>query len=118
MAGRIDGRVPGLLDLDWERHLSDPGGDTSALSFLSGLGLGTLVGVLVALLLAPQPGRQIREQVRHTGIELRSRAPHRAPRSSATSPDLPTSETLADEAEHAEVELMRRMAQGDDGPAE
>jgi hypothetical protein len=63
-----------LREIDWEQHLQDPSGDTSSLSLLSGLGLGALVGVLVALLLAPQPGRQTREQIRHTGIELRARS--------------------------------------------
>jgi hypothetical protein len=100
-------RIPALRDLDWETHLRDSGGDTSALSFLSGFGLGTIVGVIVAILLAPQPGRNIRQQVRHTGIELRSRAQRHPTRAN---PD----ETLADEAEQAEVELMRRLSGAED----
>jgi len=119
MAGGIDIRmtgearppVPTLRNLDWETHLQDAGGDTSALSFLSGFGLGSIIGVLVAILLAPQSGRQIRQHVRHTGIELRSHAPH------LHRPDTggEDGETLADEAEQAEIELLRRMtSQGDE----
>jgi hypothetical protein len=72
---RLDtrGALSSLRDIDWEQHLRDPSGDTSSLSFLSGLGLGTLIGFIVALALAPQPGRQAREQIRDTGIELRAR---------------------------------------------
>ena len=62
-----------LREIDWEQQLRDPSGDTSSLSLLSGLALGALVGLIVALLLAPQPGRQAREQIRDTGIELRAR---------------------------------------------
>jgi hypothetical protein len=105
-------RRPVLLDVDWETHLRDSGGDTSALSFMSGLGLGSIIGVIVAILLAPQTGREIRQQVRHTGIELRGRVPHLH----ADTPDSDIGETLADEAEHAEIELMRRAAdRGDEG---
>jgi hypothetical protein len=73
---RLDtpGVISLLREIDWDQHLQDPSGDTSSLSLLSGLGLGTLVGVIVALLLAPQPGRQTREQIRDTGIELRARS--------------------------------------------
>jgi hypothetical protein len=114
MAGEAGGRLavdalprlPALRDLDWDTHLQDTAGDTSALSFLSGFGLGSIIGVIVALLLAPQTGRQIRQQVRHTGIELRSRASHLH---RDTTPD----ETLADEAEQAEVELLRRVTNQD-----
>jgi hypothetical protein len=105
-AVRLDARgaLSSLRDIDWERYLRDPSGDTSSLSFLSGLGLGTLVGFVVALLLAPQPGRQAREHIRDTGIELRTRSARwRAGRN-----DEADAETLADEAESAEVELLRR----------
>jgi hypothetical protein len=73
---RLDtrGALSLLREIDWEQHLQDPSRDTSSLSLVSGLGLGALVGVIVALLLAPQPGRQAREQIRHTGIELRTRS--------------------------------------------
>lgn len=113
MIGRPTGdtlpKLPSLRELDWDMHLQDAGGDTSALSFLSGFGLGSIIGVIVAILLAPQSGRQIREQVRHTGIELRSRAAHLQPRTVADAAD----ETLADEAEQAEVKLLRRMMESD-----
>lgn len=105
-AVRLDtrGALSSLRDIDWERHLRDPSGDTSSLSFLSGLGLGTLVGFLVALLLAPQPGRQAREHIRDTGIELRTRSARW--RAGFNDDDR---ETLADEAESAEVALLRRQ---------
>ena len=106
-AVRLDprGALSSLQNIDWERYLRDPSGDTSSLSFLSGLGLGALVGLFVALLLAPQPGRQAREHIRDTGIELRTRSARwRAGH------DDTDEETLADEAESAEVELLRRMS--------
>ena len=109
-AVRLDtrGALSSLREIDWERHLRDPSGDTSSLSFLSGLGLGALVGFLVALLMAPQPGRQAREHIRDTGIELRTRSA----RWRAGFTDDSTGETLAYEAESAEVELLRRVATG------
>jgi hypothetical protein len=54
-------------------QLRDPTGDTSSLSFVSGLLLGLLVGIVVALALAPQSGKRTRQQVWETGIELRGR---------------------------------------------
>jgi hypothetical protein len=102
LAGRDanrSGLAASLRSIDWERQLRDPSGDTALLSFSSGLLLGAFVGVVVALLLAPRPGRETREQVWHTGIELRARA-----RSGGDH-----DETLADRAEQAEVELLRRM---------
>jgi hypothetical protein len=103
---RLDthGALSALRDIDWEQYLRDPSGDTSSLSFLSGLGLGALVGTVVAVLLAPQPGRQAREQIHHTGIELRARSA----RWRSGFDDDPNAETLADEAESAEVDLLRR----------
>lgn len=105
-ATRLDTRaaLSSLREIDWEQHLRDPSGDTSSLSLLSGLGLGTLVGIVVALLLAPQPGRQAREQIRDTGIQLRARTT----RWRTGFHDDSDAETLADEAESAEVELLRR----------
>ncbi|HYI16675.1 MAG TPA: YtxH domain-containing protein [Thermomicrobiales bacterium] len=108
-AERLDtrGALSTLRDIDWEQYLRDPSGDTSSLSLLSGLGLGALVGFVVALLLAPQPGRQAREQIRDTGIELRTRSARwRAGLNEADS-----TTTLAAEAENAEVELLRRVTQ-------
>jgi hypothetical protein len=62
------------LDLDdLLAQLRDPTGDTSSLSFVSGLLLGLLVGIVVALALAPQSGKRTRQQVWETGIELRGR---------------------------------------------
>jgi hypothetical protein len=104
---RLDtrGALSTLREIDWEQYLRDPSGDTSSLSLLSGLGLGALVGFAVALLLAPEPGRQAREHIRDTGIELRTRSARW--RAGRTEPD--STETLADEAENAEVELLRRV---------
>lgn len=103
-AVRLDtrGALSSLRDIDWEQHLRDPSGDTSSLSLLSGLGLGALVGFIVALLLAPQPGRQARKHIRDTGIQLRARSARW--RAGATG----DTTTLAEEAENAEVELLRR----------
>ncbi len=93
-----------LREIDWEEHLRDPSGDTSSLSFVSGLILGMVVGAIVALTLAPQSGRRMVEQVWHTGIELGSRT-----RRAVTSESSSDEETLADEAEQAEADMMRRM---------
>ena len=41
--------------------------------FLAGLLIGGLVGAAAALLLAPQPGEEIREELREKGIELKER---------------------------------------------
>ena len=54
-------------------QLRDTTGDTSSLSFVSGLLLGLVVGVVVALALAPQSGRRTRQQVWETSIELTGR---------------------------------------------
>ncbi len=107
-AQRLDTRdvLSSLRDIDWEQYLRDPSGDTSSLSLLSGFGLGALVGFFVAWLLAPQPGRQAREHIRDTGIELRTRS---ARWRTGLSGDA-DAETLADEAESAEVDLLRRMS--------
>lgn len=88
-------------EIDWDRQLRDTSGDTSSLSFLSGFLLGAVTGLIIGLALAPQSGRRMVEQVWHTGIELRQRGA----RSLGTHDD----ETLADEAEQAETELMRRV---------
>ncbi len=51
-ATRLDtgAALSSLREIDWERHLRDPSGDTSSLSLLSGLGLGMLVGIVVAIM--------------------------------------------------------------------
>jgi hypothetical protein len=54
-------------------QLRDTTGDTSSLSFVSGLLLGLVVGIVVALALAPQSGKHTRQQVWETGIELSGR---------------------------------------------
>ncbi len=90
-------------EIDWQRQLQDTSGDTSSLSFLSGYLLGAAVGLLVGFALAPQSGRRMVEQVWHTGIELRQRG---ARQFGARAAD---DETLANEAEQAETELMRRV---------
>jgi hypothetical protein len=92
-----------LREIDWDDYLGDPSGDTSSLSFVSGLVLGMVVGVIVGLLLAPQSGRRAVAQAWHTGIELRQRSTGR------WVSDPPSDETLADEAEQSEADLMRRL---------
>ena len=42
--------------------------------FLAGLFLGAAVGAMVAVLLTPQSGPEVREQVAERGIELKTRA--------------------------------------------
>lgn len=94
-------RLAELQGIDWrdlESRLRDPSGDTSSLSFVSGLLLGIVVGVLVALALAPQPGRRTRQHVWETGIQLRDAV--RRPSGD---------ETLADEGEQAELDVRRRL---------
>jgi hypothetical protein len=96
-----------LPDVDWgevERHLRDTSGDTFWPSFVSGVALGGLIGALVALVLAPRTGRNTRRQVWETTIELRSRAPKLR-----AGPGEEVSETLADEAAQAEIEMVRRL---------
>ena len=105
--GNERGEIPPLAmlrEIDWEEQLRDPSGDTSSLSFVSGLILGVVVGIVVALALAPQSGRRMVAQVWHTGIELGSRT-----RRAVTAGDTTNEETLADEAEQAEADMMRRM---------
>lgn len=101
-----------LREIDWEQYLRDTSDDTSSLSFLSGLGLGAIIGIVVAILLAPQPGRRVREQVWHTGIELGQRGSRLRHGYSAAGSN--NDDTLADEAERAEVDLMRRLANSDE----
>jgi gas vesicle protein len=52
--------------------MSDNG--DSAISFFAGFLFGGIIGAGIALLLAPQPGEETREQLKARGIELRSRA--------------------------------------------
>lgn len=66
---RVQQRIDNLRDKDWEQYVPQEE-DTSSLSFFSGLLLGLIVGTLVAVLLAPQPGSNTRQQVKQTGIEL------------------------------------------------
>ncbi|HUG14366.1 MAG TPA: hypothetical protein VMM78_05035 [Thermomicrobiales bacterium] len=49
-----EGPLTALRDIDWDTRLRDSSGDTSSLSFFSGFVLGTCVGVIVAILLAPE----------------------------------------------------------------
>jgi hypothetical protein len=65
----VQKQLRNLRGLDWEKYAYKDE-DTSSLSFFSGLLLGLVVGAIVALILAPQPGRDTREQVVQTGIEL------------------------------------------------
>lgn len=81
-------------EIDWDSQLQDTSGDTSSLSFLSGYLLGAIVGLIVGFALAPQSGRRLLEEIRRRS---RTRAGDE--------------ETLADEAEQAETELMRRVHQ-------
>ena len=66
----VQKQLDALRGVDWRDHVSDSSGDTSSLSFFSGLLLGLLVGAIVAVFLAPQSGSNTREQVKQTGIEL------------------------------------------------
>ena len=47
--------------------------ESKGAEFLAGLLIGGLVGAAAALLLAPQPGERIREELREKGIELKER---------------------------------------------
>jgi gas vesicle protein len=47
--------------------------ESNGFAFLSGVVLGGLVGAAVALLLAPQPGEETREQLREKSLELKDR---------------------------------------------
>ncbi len=45
-----------------------------AVNFLAGLGLGALLGAAAALLLAPKPGVETRQDIANTAEELRDKA--------------------------------------------
>ena len=47
--------------------------NSRGIEFLAGFLLGGIVGAAVALLMAPQSGEQVREELRERGIELRHR---------------------------------------------
>lgn len=66
---RVQEQLENLRDFDLDRYTSNDD-DASSLSFFSGLLLGLIVGAVIALILAPQPGGTTREQVKQTGIEL------------------------------------------------
>lgn len=67
---RVQEQLDQLRNRDWNRYVATEDEGESSLSFFTGLILGLLVGVIVALFLAPQPGSNTREQVKQTGIEL------------------------------------------------
>lgn len=69
VSDRVQKQIDSLRGIDWEQYTSSDD-DTSSLSFFSGMLLGLIVGVVVAILLAPQSGSETREQVVQTGIEL------------------------------------------------
>ena len=69
VSDRVQKQIDSLRGIDWEQYTSSDD-DTSSLSFFSGMLLGLIVGVVVAILLAPQSGSDTREQVVQTGIEL------------------------------------------------
>lgn len=69
ITGRVQEQIENIRGMDWDRYTSNDD-DASSLSFFSGLILGLIVGAIVALFLAPQPGSNTREQVKQTGIEL------------------------------------------------
>ena len=70
VSDRVQEQLKNLRDMDWGKYTSTNDDDASSLSFFSGLLLGLIVGAVVAILLAPQPGSNTREQVKQTGIEL------------------------------------------------
>lgn len=45
-----------------------------ALNFLAGLGLGALIGAATALLLAPKPGAETRQDIANAADDLKSKA--------------------------------------------
>jgi gas vesicle protein len=47
--------------------------DSGGAEFLAGLIIGGLLGAAAALLLAPQPGEEMRAELRERGIELKER---------------------------------------------
>jgi hypothetical protein len=69
VADRVQKQIDSLRGIDWEQYTTQED-DTSSLSFFSGILLGMIVGVIVAIMLAPQSGSDTREQVIQTGIEL------------------------------------------------
>jgi hypothetical protein len=69
VADRVQKQIDSLRGIDWEQYTAQED-DTSSLSFFSGILLGMIVGVIVAIMLAPQSGSDTREQVIQTGIEL------------------------------------------------
>jgi len=89
-----------LREIDWDNQLRDTSGDTSSLSFVSGVLLGTAIGLLAGFILAPRSGKQTINQLRQMGSELRSRDQHARDNHN---------ETLAEQGEEAETELMRRV---------
>ncbi|MBI4520912.1 MAG: YtxH domain-containing protein [Gemmatimonadetes bacterium] len=58
-----------------ERHANEAA--RSAVSFLSGVLLGAVLGATAALLLAPQSGRRTRRMLRRAARDLRDSATHR-----------------------------------------
>jgi gas vesicle protein len=51
--------------------------DTQVINFISGLLLGAILGVGVALLTAPQPGRRTRRRIQRAAVDLRGNATDR-----------------------------------------
>lgn len=54
-----------------QKHVSN-----NAINVFAGLLVGGLAGATTMLLIAPQPGKQTRAQIRQKGIELRDRTVH------------------------------------------
>jgi len=104
-----------LPEVDWdqiERHLIDPSGDTPWPSFVSGVLLGCLFGVIVALALAPHNGRRTDGRCgrqRSSCVRV-VRAGNRSPkRPSSTLPSRPKLSCFDDLVELTN-ELRRRLA--------
>ncbi|MCO5177793.1 MAG: YtxH domain-containing protein [Thermomicrobiales bacterium] len=89
-----------LREIDWDNQLRDTSGDTSSLSFVSGMLLGTAIGLLAGFILAPRTGKQTIDQLRQSRSDVRSRI--RQTRDEHE-------ETLAEQGEEAETEMMRRI---------
>jgi gas vesicle protein len=45
-----------------------------ALSLLAGVGIGAIIGAVTALLLAPKPGNEIRDDLKHAADDLRHKS--------------------------------------------
>jgi gas vesicle protein len=76
--------------------------------FLAGLFLGAMVGAATAVLLTPQSGPELREQVVERGIELKSHAEDAVQRAQQVATE------AVSKVQSAAQELINRQSGGDD----